>query len=266
MLKASNSFSYLPLGDHKQIIRQLKDDLDFDKLTITRLDLCCDPQIDYPPSEKVLRLLVLMLADKIEARNRYLSVDPITQEVKTIRIEARKGYNGTRYNSELQVEHYNRALLDQSNWDATVVNRLEFRASGTEAGENHSIEEIIERWINRLKAISEPLSMNERMQKVECKTNKALIARWQQLAYQLDSPAGKAFNDFVFANLNYIFTRRQLLDLFKLYGDDERQAFNRAKNIRRERRKAFKAQLVTEKQFVEEVQSLISSIEAFIRN
>lgn len=259
------AFRYLPLSEHLQILENVRSAIRADSLTITRLDLCCDPQIDYKPSEKLLRLLVLLLASKIESRNRYLSIDPMTLEIKTIRIDARKGYNGKCYNSELQIEHYNRALLDQSNWDSTVINRLEFRASGTEAGENYSIEEIIDRWKSRLQAVSSPLALSANMQAVENALNAVLYAQWRQLTRQVDTPTGKLFNDFVFFNLEHIYTRRQMLELFRLYGDTERQALDRNKNIRRERRKAFRGQLLTEKQLAEEVESLIQSIENFIQ-
>lgn len=256
---------YLSLNEHKSLLDRIQTDLGADSLTVTRLDLCCDPQIDYAPTEKLLRFLVLMLANQIEAYNRYMSIDPLTLEIKTIRVEAKKGHNGKNYNGELQIEHYNRALLDQSSWDYTVLNRLELRASGTEAGENYSIEEIVERWISRLQAVTEPVEMSQRMETVERALNHALIEQWQQLSYQMETPTGKAFNDFVFFNLNHIFTRRQMINLFILYGDTEQQAENRAKNIRRDRRRAFKGQLFTKKQLSEEVESLIQSIDYFIR-
>lgn len=255
---------YLSLNEHKSILDRIQADLGAESLTVTRLDLCCDPQIDYAPTEKLLRFLVLMLANQIEAHNRYMSVDPLTLETKTIRVETKKGYNGKNYNGELQIEHYNRTLLDQSSWDYTVLNRLEFRSSGTEAGENYSVEEIIDRWKSRLQAVSEPVEMTQRMRTVENAVNQTLIERWKQLSFLMDAPTGKTFNDFVFFNLNHIFTRRQMMNLFMLYGDTEQQAENRAKNIRRDRRRAFKGQLFTKKQLSEEAESLIHSIDFFI--
>jgi len=257
-------FRYIPLSEHKQILEAIKQELPIDSLTVTRLDICADPQIDYCYSEKVLRLLVLMLANEISADNRYMSVDPLTLETKTIRVDARKGYNGKTYNGGLQVENYNRGLLDQTEYDNTVINRLEFRASGTEAGENYSPDQIVERWKTRLQAISDRLMMPDRLQAIEKAINQALHEQWRQLVILCsDKPTSKMFNDFVFFNLSSIYTRRQMIELFKLCGDTEQQAQDRNKNIRRLGRKTFRGQLLTEKQLAGELESLIFAINQF---
>ena len=255
---------YIPLSEHKRILDQIKQELHTDSLKVSRLDICADPQIDYPYSEKVLRLMVLLLGNEIGAKNRYLSIDPLTLETKTIRVEALTGYNRKTYNGLLQVENYNRGLLDQSDYDSTVINRLEFRAGGTEAGENYSLEQITERWIARLEALSDPLTLSEKVMAIERTLNQALWQKWQQLVTQSRStPTGKAFNDFIFYNLSSIYTVRQMMALFRLYGDTDQKAQERNKNIRRLGRKTFRGQLLTDKQFAGEVNSLIQSVEAF---
>lgn len=257
-------FNYHSLQQHTKIMESIAADLDFDDYSIKRLDLCFDTELDYEANEKLLRYITLMLAGEIGADNRYWSIDPLTQEIKTVRASKRIGYNGTTYNGELQIEHYDRSKVDQDNWDTFIMNRLELRSIGTEAGKHHAEGQIIERWRERLQAILRPdIAIS-----VETEVNRGLYEAWERKfkskLYSVDTRKLKGrFNGYLLNHFDSIFTRRQLVGLYCLFGEDVKAAAHSADNLRSQNKGILFNQLFRPSVAKEEIESLFSALDIF---
>lgn len=257
-------FEYHSLQRHNELMQLIADDLGFEDYNIKRLDLCFDTELDYEANEKLLRYIALMLAGEIGADNRYWSIDPLTQEIKTVRASKRIGYNGTTYNGELQIEHYDRSKVDQDNWDTFIMNRIELRSMGTEAGKHHAEGQIIERWRERLQAILRPdIAIS-----VETEVNRGLYEAWERKFKNRMNDAGARklkgrFNGYLLSNLDSIFTRRQLINLFCLFGEDVKAAKHSADNIKSNNRGMFFNQLFRTSAVKSEVECLCRAIDIF---
>lgn len=260
-------FEYHSLQQHNEIMQNIANDLNFEEYSIKRLDVCLDTFLDYEYTEKLIRYIVLMLAGEIGANNRYLSIDPLTQEVKTIRASKKIGYNGTTHNGELQIEHYDRSKLDQRNWDTLIMNRLELRSMGTEAGEKHSAEDIISAWKWRLQLVLESATALQ----VENEVNQGLWEKWEhkfqnRLIDTSEKPVKRLksrFNAFLLNNLDQIFTRRQLIDMYCRFGESTQTAKHSADNLRSQNRRMFFGQMFSPSMVEDEVISLCRAIEKF---
>lgn len=257
-------FEYHGLQRHNEIMKHIASELHFKDYGIKRIDLCFDTDLDYEANEKLLRYITLMLAGEIGADNRYFSVDPLTQEVKTIRVSRLIGYNGTTYNGELQVEHYDRSKIAQDNWDAFVMNRFELRCGGTEAGRHHAEGQIIERWKGRLQAIAKPSAAVT----VEDEVNRGLYDVWvRKFKNKLTGADVRKlkgrFNGYLLNNLDQIFSRRQLINLFCLFGEDAKAATHSADNIKMNNRGMFFNQLFKASAVKNEIESMCRAIDIF---
>ena len=115
-----------------------------------------------------------------------------------------------RQRRTLEAEHYNRELVEQESWLNLVVNRLELRAMGAQAGKNHSIEQIVQNWMKRLDAIDS----EKCMLKLEQQLNDSLFEKLGQ-GKRLSKAA---LNALISAHDAYIYTDDQLRDLYARYG------------------------------------------------
>lgn len=191
--------------------------------TIKRLDICLDSDAPYQQTQKLTRLIMLMLADQIgNMDNRYVSTDPLTLDAKSIRMaNGKKRGNNKGRKATLEMEHYNRALLDQSEWaTAPVTNRLELRAMREQAGESHTAEDIVNNWISRFECLTE-----DHLPRVTDTVNKGIFDRWNTTIsplYFLGEPPSdrritELWNHCLLWNSEWLYTKTQLGKLFDLF-------------------------------------------------
>jgi len=162
--------------------------------------------------------------------------------------------NGQQKRSRtLEAEHYNRELVEQERWMNLVVNRLELRAMGAQAGKNHSIEQIVQNWLKRLDAIDN----EKRMQKLEQQLNDALYDKLTQ-----GKTLSKAtLNALISAHADYIYTGDQLRDLYARHGC--RDPGHEVRNLKRSYPEAV-ASLCTKQQISDAIKQIRQAIVCFV--
>lgn len=210
-------WEYFDLMEYKMRMDEIRSELKIaaGEDTLKRFDMCLDTDLPYEQTEKLTRLIVLMLADNIDADNLYWSKNPRTQIILTTRIQ-----NGDKTSKTLEVEHYNRRTIKQENWDNTVVNRLEFRTMGAAAGAAHTEEQIIGGWLNRLEAIK-----GASLERVTHAVNEGLCREWEQTLDECGlKPTQQRLNDFMIFNRRDIYTREQLAELYRMCGSGSDRA------------------------------------------
>lgn len=209
--KADNdrfTFSYRSLKDIQEDMETVCNVIGVEGYSLRRVDICLDTDTSYSQTHKLTQLIMLMLADEHCLSNRYESRDPLTLEVKSSTLS-----NGRRYDASLEIEHYNRALLDQSKWaNAPVRNRFELRVMRSHAGKNRSIEDIVQDWQTRLEALTD-----ENLQHVTGNMSDSLFALWKDYAGRLKKPTSTHWNHFLANHADCIYTRDQLIQLCRRY-------------------------------------------------
>lgn len=199
------TFDYRSLDTILQDMESIGNDLGMTGFTLKRADICLDTTAPYTQTRKLTRLIMLMLADAYDLPNRYESRDPLTLEVKSAVM-----MNGKKYNSSLEIEHYNRALLDQESWtNAPVVNRFELRAMREQAT---GIMEAAQNWQKRLAGLTA-----EHLKHVTDGMTNSLFALWEDYASRLKRPTSTHWNHFLATHAESICTRDQLLRLCQRY-------------------------------------------------
>lgn len=210
-------FTYAGLQEHQCDMKTVCRDMEIDGYIIRRLDVCLDADIPYAVTAKLTRFIALMIGEQISAENRYISFDPITFDSKTLRI-----MNGKKGSATQEVEHYNRELVDQTNYaGAPIINRFELRSMGGMAGmyKNgfpRTEESIVRRWIDRLEDIREKdiIALCGRI-------NEALLnicGRYVQQAGKMSPPM---LNNFLRFHADCIYTREQMIQLLEMMGDEK---------------------------------------------
>lgn len=201
-------FSYRSLKDILQDMETICNDIDIEDYSLKRVDICLDTDTAFIQTHKLTQLIMLMLADEHSLTNRYESRDPLTLEVKSSTLS-----NGRRYDASLEIEHYNRALLDQSKWaNDPVRNRFELRAMRVHAGKKRSIEVIAQDWQKRLAGLTET-----NLQHVTENISDSLLAIWEDYADRLKKPTSTHWNHFLANHADSIYTRDQLVQLCRRY-------------------------------------------------
>jgi|GEM_PF-5065446 len=200
-------YNYWNLGEFLKRMDKIRIDLGLDGYIIKRLDVGVDSDEPYTDTAKVTRLILLLLADHIDADNRYYSVDPMhSNEVEKTLVISHTVDKGKRWT--LQAEHYNRELLDQTNWNMTIRNRLEFRAQGGEAGKNYDARAITQRWIDKLDGVLKDWKSCNGLHTVLRELNQDIEAGWS--ASVRDGLKQSQRNAFIFSNRGSIYTMKQL--------------------------------------------------------
>lgn len=159
----------------------------------SRVDFCFDSlDDDYERYRKLNRCLILLISLQYRVGNRYETFDPLTLENKTVCIKG----------SHIQMENYNKGIEDPY---CGIKNRLELRS--TSLAKDIPIPLIFEGWNKRLyTAVAQYDLLQER-------TNIGLLAKWEQERSTLTSG-----NEFVRKYSGYIYTRKQLVELYTLMG------------------------------------------------
>ena len=199
-------------------------DLGIDGYITKRMDVCLDTDVPYQQTQKLTRLIALMLGDKIGMGNRYISTDPLTGEAKTLRLDNEyRSPNGNKVYATLQAEHYNRALVDQMDYAGSpIVNRFELRSMGAQAGVMHTEEDIAAEWLKRLDGLTE-----RDMVRVCQQINNMLVEKCgEHLAKVRDTDKSMSteINAFLRTHAaDYIYTREQLRNLLDMLGVENKE-------------------------------------------
>lgn len=176
--------------------------------TKTRIDFRIDSFDDnFEELLKLNKLLILLIAEACNIKNRYYSVDPLTLEHLCIRVQ----------DQYIEAENYNKGIEEP---DGNVKNRLELRSKKLYSDTAENEKECTEfmKWCKRLdKAVTK-----ENFEHLQTKLNTALYNR-----YQIESQQrGFALNEFLYKYQSSIFTSRQMSNFYKVLGykDPDQQA------------------------------------------
>lgn len=158
-----------------------------------------------------------------------------------------------------QIEHYNRALIDQSNWEGeAILNRFELRAMGIAAGIGSTEESIVQRWIERFRAIADGI---EARLEAQCQQfNEGLITAFQAREKQTCECRSSDVNSFIKAHADHIYTRSQMVDLLHRFGAHDPK--RHADNLIARTRTPFR--LYSPKQIMDEIGSMQAALNRFL--
>jgi len=219
------TFDYMGLSEYTEAMERICTNMNVDDYAIKRFDICIDSDRRYRETEKLTRLMLLMLGENIGASNRFTSTDPLNFDPKNTYISNSNDIK-TR---TLEAEHYNRSLLDQSQWtNAPIINRLELRSMGAQAGKKHDEKSIVENWIRRFEELD-----NTSLIYVCRRVNDALLDEWKEHSALRNKNSKTAFNDFLRNHYKSVYTREQLTEMFDVMGYE---AEDSVKNLLKPRR------------------------------
>lgn len=193
-------FEYWPLSRFLGELEMIAHDLGAEGFIIRRLDIAIDAPVPYERTAKIIRLILLALADSHALNNRYMSTDPMTGTMKALRVDN----GGNKFT--LQVEHYNRATVDQSGWNRAVMNRLELRTAKEQAGQNHDARQIALNWLERFGALP------DKLRPVIDAQSLSLLDDWSEFSKACGKETANAINAFIIQNERRFYTREQVRD------------------------------------------------------
>ncbi len=167
---------YQPLfGDGKtvmQVIDRASQEMEWSAdWRFSRIDYAFDIGAPFAQTAGLTRLLVLMLASHLRLGNDYMTIDPMTGEEKSTSARTASRNAPGRY----EIEHYNRALIDQSRYAARSINRLELRMMGKSIGDNRNAYGSVERWFS----IMDRALTRENYAALEGKLANMLFSTWK---------------------------------------------------------------------------------------
>lgn len=176
--------------------------------TKTRIDFRIDSfDNNFDELLKLNKLLILLIAEACNIKNRYYSIDPLTLEQLTIRVQ----------NQYIEAENYNKGIEEP---DGNVKNRLELRSKKLYDDTAEATKEITEfnKWCDRL----DNAVTKENFERLQNRINNSLYER-----YKIESrERGFKLSYLLHEYRNSIFTSKQLADFYRMLGykDPEQQA------------------------------------------
>lgn len=177
------------------VLNNLLNVLGVNEYQLTRVDFKLDTYEDtYEAMLKLNRLLISLLSVELGIDNRYHSVDFLTLDNLTLRIQ----------NEYFEVENYNKAI--ESKHKDKAQNRLEFRSKAL-LKKKQDIPMLIQDWIRKLDRL--PQIYDELQDLCNC----YLIRKWDSEYYKV-----KNYSEFVRKYQDSIYSSKQLIKLFKLLG------------------------------------------------
>lgn len=154
----------------------------------------------YADVFKLNKLLLLLLAEYCDIKNRYQCIDMMTAELKTLCIK----------NQYIEAEAYNKAIQEP---DSGVMCRLELRSKKLYDDDAEAEKELreLDKWFMRLANCTTTFNFNKLIQGL----NDNLMERYAE------GQERKAFAntaEFVTKYEDFIFSTRQLVDLYSRMG------------------------------------------------
>ena len=209
-------FSYKPLSDHMRDMQTICGEIGIDGYIIKRMDVCLDTDAPYSETQKLTRLIALMLAEKIGANNRYKYDEPMTLESKALYLEnGGRDVNGNKIYPTHSIEHYNRELVNQMNYAGEPVrNRFELRSMGRAAGVDHSEGDIVAGWMKRLDGLT-----RRDMEHVQQQLNQMILRECGNYLHEVGNQSSTEINAFLkVCGADHIYSRRQLKEILDMLG------------------------------------------------
>lgn len=205
-------FEHIPLSEyHKRMETICTEGQIEPDYIIRRVDICLDTDHPYTDTQKLTRLILLMLAQDNGLDNRYMSIDPLTLEPKAITLA-----NGKKKNKTLEIEHYNRALIDQTDSENEPIrNRIEFRTMGRQAGADRTEESIGKGWFERLRALQQA-----DITTITDTLNTYIMNGWKLYKVTHGKDNTYAFHGYLRTVEPHIYTQQQAAALFGMYGHE----------------------------------------------
>ncbi len=188
------------IGGYKNAMAHIMAVTAFTNPVKTRIDFAFDFYgEDYERTSKANKLLLLLIAEKYEVKNRYQCIDMLTTDQKTLCIK----------NKYIEVEAYNKAIQEPS---GCIPCRVEFRSKALYDDEDEDNKELRElnKWFVRLGSVTTADNFNT----VIAKLNEHIIERYHK------EKASRNFNDmaFLYKYEDFIFTTKQIKELFSAMG------------------------------------------------
>ena len=154
---------------------------------------------DYDRTSKANKLLLLLIAEKYDIKNRYQCIDMLTAEQKNLCIK----------NRYLEVEAYNKAIQEPN---SCIPCRVEFRSKALYDDSDEENKELreLDKWFVRIVSATTAENFN----KVIAALNAHIMERYRQ------EKQSRSFDDmaFLYKYEDFIFTSRQMKDLFSAMG------------------------------------------------
>lgn len=185
------------LQQHEETISEMIQLLGIEDYYISRVDKKTDSYTvdDFDKYSKINRVIVLLVDLVYGLGNRYQSIDPLTLD--NLNIAAKSKY--------YEIEAYNKAV--ESCGKNLATNRLEVRSLWL-LHKNKSYEQVIKEWHLKL---DKALKAFDELQVLQ---NQALLKKYNQEK----GVEVKSLWEFTRKYQHYIYTRKQLIDLYKQIG------------------------------------------------
>lgn len=169
----------------------------------TRIDFRFDEYTAaYEDLYKINKLLLLLVAEKYDIKNKYQSIDLESAKLKTLRIQ----------NKYLEMECYNKAEEENG---SLIKCRLELRSKALYNDEDEQNKEVreLEKWLCRLETVTDKnggtfAALIDRL-------NTHLIERYRE---HTDRKQIHSTSEFITKYADFIFTTPQLIDLYRRLG------------------------------------------------
>lgn len=200
--KANNGLGVYNSLDYYSTLAYMLDSINLEAPTKSRIDFRFDSfDNNYNELSKLNKLVILLLANEYEVKNRYESYDLLTQEALTMRIQ-------TKY---IEAENYNKGLQEPR---GEVKNRLEIRSKALQPMNNESIKEKTEfnKWCKRFNKAVTADNFNSLILNI----NNALVQRYKDWSKQ----KGHTISNFITKYESCLFTSHQLENFLTLLNDN----------------------------------------------
>lgn len=169
----------------------------------TRIDFRFDEYCsEYNDLYKINKLLLLLVAEKYDIKNKYQSIDLESAKLKTLRIQ----------NKYLEMECYNKQ--DEES-DSLVKCRLELRAKALydDSDEPNKESKELENWLKRLEQVTD--KKQGTFAALIDRLNSHLMERYKE---HMDRKQINSASEFITKYADFIFTTPQLIDLYERLG------------------------------------------------
>lgn len=235
--KANNNIGIYRVSEYKKIFDRMIFELGLTSCELSRVDFRFD-FFDNNTFDKLWKLnsvLIALISQKYNIKNRYASTDVISCERLTLRAQ-------TQY---FQIEYYHKCKQEEH---GGIDTRLELRSCKMTNNTNERKE--FEKWKERLLKILD----KEAYKSLQEQKNNLLYERWQKETAKYKNMTK---NEFLSKYIDHIYTQEQLSDFFKRLGN---QAPDKAAS-KYKRCKGFES--ISIKLLTEYVNKIIASGERF---
>lgn len=192
------------LGEFCDTMRRMQQEYGLGEYAFSRIDFACDNKENvYDERLKEDLAVVALLSLEKNLRNRFYSIDFLTQENLTMRAQS----------SSYVVENYNKYL--ESNGQDETKKRMEFRSLRRRCKTYQDIQKEIDRWIAALDKC--------RTHYTDLQTTMNDVLEEKLFAERRIYPVKD--KDFVFQNRNFLFSKKQVVAFFQKIGKSRNVAY-----------------------------------------